>query len=307
VAVGQGGPSHPSGLIEVSTDGGAVFTDELVPAGTPSLDGVTCTDTLHCIAVGGSDVLLTSDGGTSWQSEYAGRDLTTVTCTSSTACVAGGWINQSGSIVGSAVLTTDGGMDWTGAAGYNTSFVDVECDAGVCLGTGPNMERSADGGASWQQTGVDGGVSDGDLSSVACLPNTTRCFMVGADILGISDPTTPGLGFISSDNGQTWTNISTSLPSGSFGVRAISCPTSTTCYAFGYPPSVGMVTSDSGETWAAVAGPTNVEAPSGDRAFQNQACSSASDCVVVGDGAAGPTEAFTTNGGTTWTAASVIG
>ena len=82
--MGQGGPSQMSGLVELSTDGGATFTDEPVPAGTPSLEGVTCIDTLHCLAVGGSDVLLTADGGKRWHSEYAGRDLTTVTCTSST-------------------------------------------------------------------------------------------------------------------------------------------------------------------------------------------------------------------------------
>jgi hypothetical protein len=51
----------------------------------------------------------------------------------------------------------------------------------------------------------------------------------------------------------------------------------------------------------------NVEPPLNNNAVQNQACSSASDCVVVGRGATGPTEAFTTNGATTWTATSVIG
>jgi hypothetical protein len=105
VAVGAGGSAGGPGLIEVSSDGGNTFNVEPVPMGTPRLNGVTCFDTSHCMAVGGSMVLVSTDGGTTWRMEYAGQDLSAVTCLSDDVCIAGGW----GATLGSTVITVDGG------------------------------------------------------------------------------------------------------------------------------------------------------------------------------------------------------
>ena len=81
VAVGQG--TDGGGLVEVSNNGGASFTDEPVPAGLPALFGVACPDVTHCFAVGGSDFIASTDGGQSWNIQsQSGVDLYTVACES---------------------------------------------------------------------------------------------------------------------------------------------------------------------------------------------------------------------------------
>jgi hypothetical protein len=308
VAVGDGGPTHGTGLIEVSTNGGATFTDEPVPAGTPRLNAVTCTAATSCMAVGESTIVTTANGGKSWTFGYGGANLSTVSCITADACVAGGWVGGS-LIQGTSILTSDGGVTWqqSQSTGLPVALIASACLPSACVGIGQGVARSTDDGASWQLSGVPGGWSS-PPSSVACLPSTTTCVMVGPNPLAFFAPNSPAIAFATSDAGQTWTNISASFPAASSSIRDISCPTATTCYAFGSPGLIGAQTTDGGKTWAAVNGPANVTptpSSTSDFGFGNLSCPSASTCTLVGDGSTGPTAATSTNGAASWTNSSV--
>jgi hypothetical protein len=321
VAVGAGGSSDTLGLVELSTDGGNAFTDEPVPVGTPPLTAVTCIDATHCMAVGGSTVLVSTDGGMTWTSEFAEQNLIAITCLSDTACIAGS-AKQSlqGPWFGSPVFSSDGGVIWQEFLGIPASFgfpplYSIGCTTDVCVGVGPEVlgftpVTSNEAGNPWQGFGVPGGIF-GEANSVACLPSTTTCIIVGDNGQGHILPTAPALAFITSDDAGTWANISSSFPAGTASMDDIACPTSTTCYAFGGPilsgaTLVGAVTTDGGQTWVAVDGPTGVTSPSA-LDVQSLSCASASTCVVVGMNSSGPTAAYTTSSAASWTQASSIG
>jgi photosystem II stability/assembly factor-like uncharacterized protein len=310
VAVGAGGTSQQSGLIEVSNDGGATFTNEAVPDETPALQDVTCLNARDCMAVGGTAVLITSDGGTNWSSEYAGGPLASVACINSTDCVAVRWTNPS--TLSPAVMTSDGGLTWQAANGYPLEMASVTCFASTCVGVGPSLGITTDMGQSWQEFGVEGGVL-GALTSVSCFPATTTCIAVGPNAEGLNDPNAPAQAFITTDAGQTWNNISSRFPLASSTIRALSCPDSETCYAAGYVKDVGASTHDGGETWTSFTDPSNVTPPprlppeSGNDLGGDLSCASPSTCVMVGYNSSGPAAAFTTDSAVDWTQTSTIG
>jgi large repetitive protein len=304
VAVGSGGASQQTGLIEVSNDGGVMFTDEPIPNGTQPLNSVTCVNANDCLAVGGSSVLLTSDGGTTWHAEYAQGPLSSVSCLSTTNCVAVGWTADDAP--NSEVMTSDGGVTWQEAIGVLPQLTNVTCIASTCIGVGPELATSSDMGQTWQPFGVPGGIS-GAVSSIACLPSTTMCVMVGPNPAGLFDPSDPALAFRTTDDGQTWANISSSFPSGSDTIRSITCPTSETCYAAGYVGGTGASTNNGGGTWSPFNDPSNVTPASLPGSAEELSCASASTCVMVGAGSSGPTAAFTTDGAAVWSATTTIG
>jgi hypothetical protein len=304
VAVGVDS-SDAKGLVEVSSNGGKTFTDEPVPVGTPQLNAVTCNDLLHCIAVGGSTVLVSPDGGMSWTSEFAGQYLSTVTCISDSVCLAGGWAGAGGSFQfkGSAVVTSDGGTTWQESLGLSPSLASTSCTGKDCIGLGPlTLATSADNGLAWQRTSY-----FNDLTSVACLPSTSTCLMFGPNSVGMNNPSTPPYAYLTNDDGRTVTDISSEFPTGSWSIEDVSCASSNTCYAFG---GVGFVSTDSGNTWTSVnvpSGLTPFEQYGDGEGFQWLSCASANTCVMVGKDSSGPMAAFTTNSATSWSLASSIG
>ena len=88
-------PTFPAGgVIERSTDGGATFSADTVPPNTPPLSGVTCPTTTLCIAVGGTDALISTDSGHTWTlvNTPATTGLSGVACETSLDCTAVGAI-----------------------------------------------------------------------------------------------------------------------------------------------------------------------------------------------------------------------
>ena len=203
VAVGQG--TNGVGLVEVSNNGGASFTDEPVPAGLPALFGVSCPDNAHCYAVGGSDFIASTNGGLSWTIQsQSGVDLYTVACESDTTCVSSGF-NGSGSSPQSFFYTADGGTTWNltnsspgGIATYMT------CLSSSCIGVGAGLLQTVDGGETWSLVPSTGQNTLFDTDD--CLPTTTTCLAVGPNTAGGQQPTLPGELDISTDGGASWTN-----------------------------------------------------------------------------------------------------
>jgi large repetitive protein len=313
VAVGAGGPSQQTGLVEVSNDGGSTFTDQPVPSGTQDLNSVTCLNGLDCIAVGGSSVLLTSDGGMTWRSEYGQGPLSSVSCLSATNCVAVGWASDGQR---SQVSTSDGGLTWQESTGPEAllDLTDVACTApaSTCFAVGGFLGMSTDMGQTWGSFGVESPFV-GTPSSVSCAPTTTMCVLVGPNPEGEFDPSVPGIAAITTDAGSLWTNISSNLPAGSSSIDSISCPTADTCYASGYVGSTGAVTDDGGQTWTSFSDPSNVTpgygigSATGATFGQALSCPSTTTCVVVGYGSSGPAAAYTTDSAADWSATSSIG
>jgi photosystem II stability/assembly factor-like uncharacterized protein len=131
----------------------------------------------------------------------------------------------------------------------------------------------------------------GLLSSVSCATHN-RCFAAGAD----------GSIEVSDNGGASWT--SSQVAPLIAGIQAISCQAGT-CVAAGEGPQgteSSATSTDRGRTWE------SEEATSvGDPA--SLACSSASDCAVVGQQSevtgSAPEAAYTTDGGTTWSPGSL--
>jgi len=91
---------------------------------------------------------------------------------------------------------------------------------------------------------------------------------------------------------SAWTSQST--PPGIFFLNAVSCPSSTTCYAISFDEIA--VTTDAGLTWNLAAAP-----PSGTSSGLNSiSCPTTTDCTVV-DTESNHQVITTTNGGATWT------
>jgi photosystem II stability/assembly factor-like uncharacterized protein/uncharacterized protein YodC (DUF2158 family) len=299
VAVGAG---LGAGLIEVSSDGGRTFADVPVPAGTSQLKAVTCPDASHCVAVGGSSTVVTTDGGATWTSEFAGVNLSAVSCVNDNDCVADGYQG----LVALPAVTTDGGSTWTLSDSHD-QLIDLTCNSLTCFGLElelPSVLTTGDGGQTWGSISLPD--DTGSPNSLACLPSTSACVIVGPDLEGgLSQPSDPATAFLTVNDGQSWSNVSSAFPSGSWTIDDVSCPTSTTCYGIGFA-GTGAISTDGGQTWTSVAGPTTVWTPDVKETlagFQSLSCPSASDCVMVGSSSpssSGPAIAFTDDGATSW-------
>ena len=304
------------------------------PAGSGTLNAVSCASTSVCWAVGlpptggtiakGSQAVIvgTTDGGHSWSADKVAvpgaASLLGVDCSGPRTCMAVG-----GAVVGSAdqglvLATTDRGKRWTvvHAPQGATDLVAVSCTSPeVCTvvasqGSAYWAASTMDDGAVWQHLGpLPGGLAG--VSSLACTA-ASSCLAAG------NMPTTPGKGAaavaVTSDGGMTWTPAT--MPSGAGPLHGVACPAPDECLAVGSrsPSTIGvsqgpgevLVSTDGGGTWTTGAAPASVA-----DAFA-AACPTASRCSVVGTGwttanPPGPTgaAASTTDGGGTWLAGSV--
>ena len=258
------------GAVLGTTDGGATWTPQALPAGVPLLSSITCPSTTTCLAAGTSvdsatttsAVVGTTDGGTTWVNlplPTGATSLSTVDCGSPSTCVVLG-ATSSGA---GAWATTDGGQQWTTATVPSgvTSLAGVSCPTSTtCVavgatGSGPTVVTTTDSGASWtKQTMLAGIPAGAALAAVACTSAST-CTVGGS----VFDPST-GVGTpvldATSDGGADWT--SEPVPAGVTGVTGLSCPSATVCQAVGTSSRSGsnliepavLGTSDGGATWA---------------------------------------------------------
>ena len=118
--VAVGGTQGGGALIEQSTNGGTSFRDLSLPTGAPAMAGVDCNSAAHCVAVGNTSAMVSSDAGLDWSlvSTPAASGLDSVACENDLDCTAvGGGAGQMAS-----VYSTNGGLSWANSAVARARF-----------------------------------------------------------------------------------------------------------------------------------------------------------------------------------------
>ena len=288
------------GAVIATANGGSSWSNHSASA-SMSLWGVSCPTVRACVAVGTSGrvgtnqarplILVSANGGSSWGQRQAAPtgSLAAVACWSTTGASATGSEDAS-------QWTNDGGATWSIPRAEQASdfLTSLSCPAaGVCVALGMSgvntslinselpvaedhlVERTSDGGRTWQHKYVNGPDWPSPLVAISC-PSSTRCVGVG------------GYGTIkaSSDGGGTWTRQGRVRWVTS---RAITCPSPTTCYAVG--EGVAVSSTDGGKTWVNL--PVSGIAST---VLKGIACTSTRTCLIVG----GADTQRTSDGGKTW-------
>ena len=189
-AVGStvGGAGAPNGAALIATtDGGAKWTPQVIPATVGYLSGISCSDNRHCTAVGQAAqtsngqavIIVTSNGGSVWTSVPVPAgilDLTAVTCRPDGWCVAAG--TGADSVV--TLVSSSPTSTWTQAGslpGMNGA-TDISCSDNrscwVTAHTSVDVDHvtgtvalTTDGASSWTAVRTPTGI--GYLNGVSCL------------------------------------------------------------------------------------------------------------------------------------------
>jgi photosystem II stability/assembly factor-like uncharacterized protein len=197
-----GSPDRDKGLVLASTDGGATWKRQRLPAGlTPYR--VAFGDFRHGWLLvsrsdhsGGDRILSTSDGGAHWRvSCWPHVVLSGLAAVGSDACWAVGSDPHGRS--GVAVSTTDGGRHWRSQAGISTeqllgvSFADVT--HGWAVGPAGTVVATDDGGQAWSAQDPEGGYNLRQVSFSDPLHGWT---LIGHDAL-----------LCTVDGGESWSVV----------------------------------------------------------------------------------------------------
>ncbi len=301
--VGTGGA--PNGAVIIaSTDGGATWSNQVIPPQVGYLSRIACTSKRDCTAVGqaaqtssGQAVVIgTDDGGATWVLESVPADIldvTAVSCSTDRRCTAIGT-----TATGAAALTSPAPLaSWSqlGAlpAGLSTATA-ISCtddsDCWVTAQGAPSGDHvtsqvvvTTDGGSTWATVPTPAGL--GYLNDVSCLagspagsgalPTTTTA--------PIAPPSTaaPGAAAPPSTVATTTTSPSTTTaPVPIVGVAGARCTvvgttaTSLTSARTGH--GVVLTSDDGGAVW------TSPTVPISSASLAGVSCVAIGQCVAVG-------------------------
>jgi hypothetical protein len=261
VAVGK--KSWGGSLAEYWNGSGWVFQSTPDPSGGTviNLEDVSCTSETACTAVGhyyasGTKTLAERWNGTSWSiqttpnpsgEEGSAGELTSVSCTSSTSCMAVGHKSKSGT---RAFAERWNGTEWTIVSVPSPSeearFEDVSCTSSTsCMAVGwqgPNGSHKAlaEGwnGTEWTVVSTptpSEAKTIVELHGVSCT-SSSSCVAVGEyatkTFSGVPEATKT---LVESWNGSEWTIKSSPNPEGAElpSLAAVSCSSSVACTAVG--------------------------------------------------------------------------
>jgi len=228
------------GIVVATTNAGTGWVQQSAPA--DSYYAINCPSTTICIAAGfQGHVAGTPDGGTTWSGQTSGtsQTLRSISCPSTTTCFA---VGENGAVI----ATTNGGGLW----GTQTSNTALHLSAISCVSTtvcfavtnADKFIKTSDGGANWSTPAAVGTATG--LTGVSCA-TTLICYA--------TDSNNPSTNLVyKTVDGATWAlsfNLANDLQAGiNAPFNAISCPTTTTCYAVG---ASGLIaeTTDGGANW----------------------------------------------------------
>ena len=285
VAVGDDGSSYASAI--VSQNGGTTWTSSALPTGVTTLTAVSCPSSAICYAGGGSGILKSTNGGSTWAVQDAAFPAQSISCFTTIECTA---------VEGIKIAETSNGSSWTAQVpptGTDGLF-SVSCpNAITCAAVGdvgglPAIIGTTNGGT-WSTIGHP---SVSYLALISCA-GATNCVVVGVASGG------QGTSLTTTDF-SNWATTS-SIPAGS-QLNAITCVNITTCTAVGTnlnTTSYVIGTSNNGQTWSSQTVPANAVDVTG------ISCSAPGACVAVGNTGnlgAGSTIMSTTTGGLSWSA-----
>jgi hypothetical protein len=315
VAVGTTKASaQPVGLAAV-LDGNTWTLSDIIQSGitNPVLNGVWCASDTSCIAVGshtqpllGTEPLVEVLNGTTWTAVTSGLEpaggihgvLSSVSCASSTSCVAVGSYLFGGN--NHVIVDTFSGGKWTASqaalpAGANAATASgIQCfSATSCLAVGTsNLGSMVEtlSGTTWTASTLHAGDT---LTSLSC-PAAGSCTAVGnAGSQGVAEVLASG----------TWTRTAIPVPAGTTSIQlnGVSCTTdgSGECLAVGgylgaspdNKADHALVEFGSGGTWQATTGldPTN---PAGHVLLNDVSCPiDISSCTGAGANSVGSVQA----------------
>jgi hypothetical protein len=217
VAVGGTAEPTASAGAVVSTDGGKSWSNASIPHGIAALYGVSCSSASRCWAVGelsggghAGAVVTSSDGGRSWIAQTFPTGVATAT---SIACVGSSCI-ATGIRIGSALVTHDGGADWS------LRPLLPPCKAGFCAGA---------------------------TADAVTFPTSSVAFAAGGDQCGGHVTQCPGNIWKTSNGGGSWRMVFNGFPF----VDALSCIDASHCWAAAatFHTAVILGSANGGRTW----------------------------------------------------------
>ncbi|MDQ1476482.1 MAG: hypothetical protein QOE62_1711 [Actinomycetota bacterium] len=287
------------------------------PAGSAGQDAialvdVSCASATNCVAIGtytptGPRPFSERWNGTSWSliatasppipQNSDGAGLQSVSCTSTTECIAVGkyssntsvslpWIQRFDGTAWTSVASPDVGIPPSAAGG---SFGAVSCSGpGACLAVGafqvvgdPDplalVERWS--GGSWSILPAPDGSSQSELRSTDC-PSPTLCFAVGSSI------DQRGTTLIGRWDGTSWSVLTSPNPVGATKsqLTQIACASVTSCFAVGDSifdgNDVALVERWDGAHWSIVTIP-NPRGATG-AGISDVSCPTSTRCIAVG-------------------------
>lgn len=267
---------------------------------TSTLYGVSCPDTSHCFAVGGTTsagkIIATSNAAAAnptWSTQTppggAAGQYNAISCADDNDCVVVGNTTAGAPLI---VATSNGGSTWskqTPPSSATVALQGVSCASsthcvavGNVVGSSPVIIATSNG-STW--TAETAPATNTPLEKVNC-PSATTCYAVG----GSSSVATL---LATINGGSTWT--AQTPPSGDNRVlNGVTCTSTTVCFA------VGNAVSGTGEIVATTNGGTNwsYQSDGSQLSLYGVSCWDATDCVAVG---ASGRIALTTNGtGWSW-------
>ncbi len=321
-----------SGLVaQVGTATAASLSWSIIPSpGTGTLNGVSCTSSTFCMAVGAE---IESWDGTAWTvvpspspSGSTSSGFYGVSCLSSTNCTAVGYSYEGtdGSATYQTLIESWDGAAWTitpsptpGGGGYVyllavSCLSATNCTAVGYSANGTNAQTLIESwdGAAWTITPSPNvnGRSESVLSGVSCV-NAIDCTAVGYSQNGGYY----GQSLVESWDGTSWSITPSPNPAGSDGSQllSVSCVSATNCTAAGFAFYNGSQCANFSalscqpliETWDRTAWsvtPTPNPTSSDYNPLEGVSCSSATDCTAVGYSYSGSTVIESWDG-TAWT------
>ncbi len=253
------------GVASYTSNGGKTWSSPVIISDTVIIDKIYCVPaTGYCIASGtgtasasnsSAITVYTLNLGKTWSSPatiYGMTNVSGISCTAVTYCVAIGSAGPLSTPEAVAAYTSDGGRTWSAdvtVSSPDSSLQSISCPiSSYCIAVGTNTSSkyqspfssfTTDGGKTWSTPVTIGGMNGalgGGINYISCL-TATYCVAVGWKS---TSTTEEGQAVYTSDGGNTWTTPV--AISGTDILYAISCPTSSYCVVVGGGDAVGIAT-----------------------------------------------------------------